>query len=133
MAYRFIEHTADLGIRVTAQDLRELFREAGLALAQIIGAESRGMSESLEVSLNGIDHVDLLVRWLQELLYLIEIKHVRVGGIEIRELSETDLKALIHCRYEDTPLTREIKAVTYHNLDIQTIDGKIEASIIFDT
>jgi SHS2 domain-containing protein len=133
MGYQFIEHTADLGIRVRAQDLSSLFREAGLALVEIVGAKSRKRPESLDASIGGLDQVDLLVRWLQELLYLIEVKHLRIGLIEIRELSETRLKALISGRFEDTPLDREIKAVTYHNLDIRTIDGAFEASIIFDT
>ena len=133
MGYRLINHTADLGIRVTAQDMPSLFREAGLALARIIGAAGREKPESLEVSIEGIDHVDLLVRWLQELLYLIEVRHVRIAGIEIRGLSRTELNALVSCRCEDTPLAREIKAVTYHHLDIRPVEGGLEASIIFDT
>lgn len=133
MGYRFIEHTADLGIRVTAPDLKSLFREAGLALVEITGASSREIMEGLGISLEGIDNVDLLVRWLQEVLYLIEVKHVRIGEIEICELSDTFLKALISGRREDTPLIREIKAATYHNLDIRTIDGAFETTIVFDT
>ena len=97
MGYRLIDHTADLGVRVTAQDMPSLFREAGLALARIIGATSREKQESIEASVEGIDHVDMLVRWLQELLYLIEVKHVRIAGIEVRELSQAKLTALVSC------------------------------------
>jgi SHS2 domain-containing protein len=132
MGWRLIDHPADMGVRVNAPDLPSLFREGALALAEITGASSADASEALEVSASGIDRVDLLVRWLQEVLYLIMVKDLRISGIEISRLTETEVHARVRGTFQKTGLAVEIKAVTYHNLDIVRKGDSFEASIIFD-
>lgn len=132
MGYEFIEHTADLGMRVRAHDLKALFEEAGRALADIAGASCSECSVSLQAEIQGIDHVDLLVRWLQELLFLVEVKGLRISSTEILDLTETRLRVGIHGKYAPVVLKHEIKAVTYHNLAIRHIDNAYEATIILD-
>ncbi len=133
MTYRFIDHTADIGIRVASADIRGLFEEAARALVEIMGARSSGGSRQERISVHGLDQVDILVRWLQELLYLIEVRDLRITQVEIVEIGETDLEALVTGTVSPTPLKAEIKAVTYHNLEIQEVDNNLEATIIFDT
>jgi SHS2 domain-containing protein len=132
MSYEYIDHTADIGIRVRSKDLVSLFEDAGSALVDMMGASSGEGPETLEITAEGIDHVDLLVRWLQELLYLIEVKAFRISALEIRELSDTMLRAGLTGACRPTQLSHEIKAVTYHGLDICGIDNGFEATIIFD-
>jgi SHS2 domain-containing protein len=132
MSYELIEHTADLGIRVTAEDLPGLFREAGLALVDILGARCPEGQNSVEVSAAGLDRVDLLVRWLQELLYLVTVKGLRLHGITVQDLGEEQMKAVVQGAFGNTPLEKEIKAVTYHGLDIVQSGSGYEAAIIFD-
>ncbi len=137
MSYTFIDHTADIGIRVCAPDPATLFAEAGRALAEMTGAsctqnEKAEGEMSLEVSVEGIDQADLLVRWLQELLFLIETREMCIASIRIAELDETRLKAGIRALRRTAPLSREIKAVTYHNLSIRHIHNSFEVTIIFD-
>ncbi|HNY64388.1 MAG TPA: archease [Deltaproteobacteria bacterium] len=132
MGYELVEHTADTGIRVEASDLSSLFREAGLALVDILGAASRRETVTLDVSVEGIDRVDLLVRWLQEILYLITVKDLRVGSISVEHLTDTGVRARLRGAYEGTGLKQEIKAVTYHGLDIVDKGGSLTATVIFD-
>ncbi len=80
----------------------------------------------------GIDRVDLLVRWLQEILYLIEVKGFRLSAVTIQRLTETLALGVIQGAYTAEPLTTEIKAVTYYNLDITSIDNVFAATIILD-
>jgi SHS2 domain-containing protein len=132
MGWQAIDHMGDMGIRVTAPDLPSLFREGALALVDITGAGSQEGGEAREVSVRGLDQVDLLVRWLQEILYLLMVKDLRVRGIEILSLTETDARAQVLGSCLKTPLKREIKAVTYHGLDIIHRGDSYEVSIILD-
>jgi SHS2 domain-containing protein len=72
------------------------------------------------------------VRWLQEILYLIEVKGFRLRAATIQRLTETLAIGAIQGAYTTEPLTTEIKAVTYHNLDITSIDNVFAATIILD-
>ncbi|MGC9323158.1 MAG: archease [Desulfomonilia bacterium] len=133
MPYVYIDHTADIGVRISASNIRELFRDAGYALVDVMKAASDDDREQVEITSEGIDRIDLLVRWLQEILYVIEVKDFRVSRIVITSLGETDLTASLTGMFSKTQLAREIKAVTYHNLDIRDVDNHLEATIILDT
>ncbi|MFY9397741.1 MAG: archease [Desulfomonilia bacterium] len=133
MAYELIDHPADVGVRVTSETIQGLFEQAALALADLAGASSTAGSMRTRVEVEGIDTVDLLVRWLQELLYLMEVKGLRLASVEVTRLGDTGLSALVSGeRAQDLP-TGGIKAVTYHGLEIRHIGDSFEAVIIFDT
>ena len=132
MGYEYIDHTADLGIRVRSGDLRSLFRDAGMALVDLLGASSEDAPIVTGITVEGIDENDLLVRWLQELLFLLDTRAFRVFSIEIRDMTGTSLRAAVAGSRGTSPLSHEIKAVTYHGLDIRHIDNGLEATIIFD-
>jgi SHS2 domain-containing protein len=132
MPYELIDHTADMGMRVSSPTLEGLFEEAAYALADILGGKDALGNDEVVVESQGIDRVDLLVRWLQEILYLIEAKGFRLRGATIQNLSETQAVGVIQGAYTNSPLTTEIKAVTYHNLDIAYIDNVFVATIILD-
>jgi SHS2 domain-containing protein len=133
MAYRFIDHTADIGIRVVSRDLKMLFVDAAHALIDIMGAWCAQGSGSESIALKGIDREDILVRWLQELLFLIEVKNLRISHVDVFRIGRTDMEAVVTGSYTPKGLKQEIKAVTYHNLEIQEVDNHVEVTIIFDT
>lgn len=133
MPYTLIDHTADLGMRVSAPTVIALFEEAALALVDIMGGRSSLGTTRLTVEVQGIDRVDLLVRWLQEILYLVEVRGLRIRGFEILDLTDTELRARAEGAYTGEPLEAEVKAVTYHNLQIREIDNAWAATIILDT
>lgn len=71
------EHTADLGLRVFAADLPDLFRTAGHGLFDVIVA-NRGDVQVVateSVSLIAESAEELLFNWLNELIFLSETKH----------------------------------------------------------
>ena len=98
------------------ETLETLFAEAAMALADIAGVSGARSMIRLNVEVEGLDLVDLLVRWLQELLYLIQVGNVRMVCVDIRELKETRLKASVKGERSSDPPAVEIKAVTYHGL-----------------
>ena len=134
MTYRYIDHTADIGIHVESEDERGLFEEAARALIAVLGAVCPDKDlQHLEVTIEGLDRTDTLVRWLQELLYLIEVKDLRVFSIRVARIHEKGLEAEVKGIYSPSRLKSEIKAVTYHNLEIQEVDNRVQATIIVDT
>jgi len=132
MPYTPIDHTADIGMRVRADTIEGLFEEATYALADILGGRSAEGEVEIIVETEGVDRIDLLVRWLQEILYIIEVKSFRLKSVSIRKLSETEVLGAVHGVYSESPLITEIKAVTYHNLDITCVEGNFSATIILD-
>jgi protein archease len=132
MPYALIDHTADIGIRVSAERVEALFEEAACAIADILGGRSTVGDEKISIELQGIDRVDLLVRWLQEILFHIEVRGLRLMSAAIHKLDDTKVLGVVHGAYTDTPLSTEIKAVTYHNLDIICIDNVYVTTIILD-
>ena len=89
--YREIEHTADLGVEITAADLPALFASAGEALYALIAdpatIENR---EAIKVSATGANPEDLLHTWLCELLALFNVEGFVGKRCEIDRTSATD-------------------------------------------
>jgi SHS2 domain-containing protein len=131
-SYNEVEHTADLSLHIQADDLAGLFLRAVTAMLKLMGMSTDKMGGSHRtIEVEGIDREDLLVAWLEEFLYLIERHEVGFGKIEIEAISDTKLTA----NAEEIPgmiPSKEIKAVTYHGLDIQETERGLEVTIVFD-
>ena len=71
------EHTADLGLRVFATDLADLFRTAAEGLFDVIVANRQEVQvvETELVSIDAESADDLLLEWLNELIFLSETEH----------------------------------------------------------
>lgn len=129
--YREVEHTADWQLEVWAPDLPLLFAQAALGMYALsgtrLGPEPRVVRE---IDLQGQDPESLLVSFLTELLYLGESQGVGFDGFNL-QLNGDHLFAKV----EGAPIqaqSKEIKAVTYHNLEIREISRGLEVSIVFD-
>ena len=133
MPYTLIDHTADIGMRVSAPTVTALFEEAAYALVDIMRARTGKDNVYLRIETQGIDRVDLLVRWLQEVLYLVEVKGFRIKELHVQKLLDTEIQAAAKGTYSGGLLEKEIKAVTYHNLQIQEVDNAFVTTIILDT
>ena len=134
--YEYIEHTADIGIRVYGRELKELFANAARAFSDIL-VEPESIQPSLQkqVMVESRGWERLLVTWLSELLYLFEVDQWLFREYDILSLDENRLEAA--CRGEHYDPDRHeiktgIKAVTYHQLSVQRVNDIWEATIIFD-
>jgi SHS2 domain-containing protein len=75
MGYDLFDHTGDVGVRVWADDLKGLFCEAAKALFDIItDLEQVEMNLERIVAVEGMGREELLVAWLNELLYLHDVE-----------------------------------------------------------
>ena len=132
MPYTLIDHTADIGIRITGSDIKDLFLEAAMALVAEMGAEASSIEKTSIIEVAGYDYEDLLVVFLNELLYEIQTGNFRVSGLDITSLFENNVRAIVKGTLGNTPLKANIKAVTYHNLAIIKLAKGYETTIIFD-
>lgn len=131
-----LNHTADLGILVYGTSMKDLFKKAAHAMIQImVAGEPAGKTNRIELSLDGQDMAELMVRWLGEILYLFEGEKEVVTGIGINSISPSHLDATLESVSFDPDLheiIREIKAVTYHQIVVAKNNDCWEARIIFD-
>jgi SHS2 domain-containing protein len=131
-----MDHTADVGIQVFGADLADLFEKAGLALFDVIcELKDEKVDETVQLAVDGDDLPDLMVNWLRELLYLWNGKEQLVKTIAIRSLTETAIGAAIGVeafKPERHRILHEIKAVTYHRIQVEPTPNGYAATVIFD-
>ncbi len=132
------EHTADLGLRVFADDLPDLFQTAAVGLFNVIVANPEGVHvhEVEPVTLSSQTTEDLLVNWLNELIFRCETQHRLYSQFHI-ELDETgcQLVATIGGETIDRErhlLDHEVKAATHHELSVRRDGSGWIAELILD-
>jgi SHS2 domain-containing protein len=134
--YQTFEHTADLGIRVFGRTEKELFANAAYALFDLMAdLKEVQATESLAVRLEAADREDLLVRWLSELLSLASARGFLFKEFSFSRLDATSLDAVARGETFDPSrhkMKMEIKAVTYHQVEIKEKEGRWEGKVIFD-
>ncbi len=131
--YELLEHRADLKIRIFGQDLTGLFVNAGLAVAeqQNPSVENRAPEKWESIEINSPDLSSLLVDWLNEILSRSDLNNKVYNNFQIEELSGNHLRAQIAGQKVDQKRV-DIKAATYHGLEIKKIDKHWQAVVIFD-
>ncbi|HDP99633.1 MAG TPA: archease [bacterium] len=134
--YEQLEHSGDIRIKVFGESLKNLYVNAGYALFDIITDAEKIKSELAEtVEASGNDREELIVNWLSELNYLYLTERKIFNKFEIDRLTETELSATaigekFNPRHHK--LKKEIKAVTFHDLEIQQRAKHWETKIVFD-
>lgn len=132
--FELLEHTADVGIRAFGASCAEAFAQAALGLAELMGVRLPGPGERRLVRVEGADEEDLLVGFLNELLYLHETELAGFAGVHVREVSERSLEAeveLVPLREPGTGVA--VKAATYHQVAVERRpDGTVEARVYVD-
>jgi len=136
--FELIEHTADVGVRVYAKDLKELFKNSAQALISLLVNEKKENGKEKTVKLEAESWEDLLVSWLNELISLFFAEKFLFCScdLEINENKssktlEAKIKGIDFDPYRNK-INMEIKAATYHNLKIKKKESGLEVDIIFD-
>jgi len=134
--YKFINHTADVGIKVWGESLESLFENTAYSMFDILTELDKVKAKnSLGVEIEGKRTDELLADWLRNLLYKFNGEGYLLREFNIEEISKKGLKAKV--RGEKLNLSRhilktEIKAVTYHGLEVKKTGQGYEAQVIFD-
>ncbi len=125
------EHTADWELLVWAPDREALFEQAAIGMYKLMGTSLQAAPRvARNLVLVSGDPESLLVTFLAELLFMGEQEGL---GFDHFDLEIQDLRLHAHIiggiiEAQD----KEIKAVTYHNLELRRTDEGFSVNIVFD-
>jgi SHS2 domain-containing protein len=134
--YEQIPHTADIAAKIYGRTLPELFQNAAYAMFDMMGdLEGLGLDMTVRVKTQALDSEGLLVSWLNELLYLAYSRQALFSDFSVTSLGENELRG--EARGQELKdyakhIRTEIKAATYHDLEIKRTDQGYEIVIVFD-
>ena len=135
----FFDHTGDIGVRLTAPSLPDLFREAALAFTDTLlrgAAVTADTSRDVHLAAPSLD--DLMVEWLGEVLYWFEVRNVLTADamLTITQIGEDwELRGAMHGEPFDPerhPIQVLVKGITYHRLDVRETSGTWQTDVVFD-
>ncbi len=135
--YEILEHTADVAVLVRGETIEELFEKAAYAMFDTITyAEKVEPVGKYKVSVSSSTLEDLLVDYLSELLYVFSVEYFVMSDFNViihKSDSGFHLKGVAlgePFSMEKHGLKTEIKAVTYHELEINLKEKY--AKVLFD-
>lgn len=135
VAYRLLDHTADLGFECEGASLEALFENSAVALADIMArVEPLSSDETLEVRVKAHDDAARLRAFLDEVLFHFETKGFLPKAATVALDGEV-AKATLRGQRVDLathPIERVVKAVTYHGLEVEERDDGWWARVILD-
>ncbi len=134
---RFLEHTADTAIEVRAPSLEACFARAAAGMfAVFVGPAGIGAAiESVELDITASTPSELMVAWLEELLYLSEVKGLALQAFTVAEISQDRVIGFADgARFGPDSITLGpvVKGVSRHDLQLLRTRGGWLARVIFD-
>lgn len=133
--YEQLDISGDVSLRIWGANLEELFTNAAEGLSELI-TDLSGIKETeiKEVVLSSERNEDLLVNWLNELIFLFDTYGFIGKRFEVSLKSDT-LKATISGGIFNVEINEGrllVKAATYHRLSLKKNNAQWEAVVVFD-
>ena len=137
---REIDHTGDIGIRVVADTLPQLFERAAEGTFRVLtDLEDVRPAEATTMTVRGRDREALLVRWLSELNYRHTVDHRLYRQFSVASIGTEDDEWVLRATVRGEPVDperhvvhTEIKAVTFHGLEVEETEDGWAVQVIFD-
>jgi SHS2 domain-containing protein len=138
--FEFLEHTADAYIAAYGRDLLEAFENAAVAMFDVTTqVETVQPKVEDQVEVKASDEYALLYDWLEALLVKSELNRMLYSRFKVSELvKDSDgfrLRAKIWGEKFDPQKHLQkvgIKAVTYHQMEIIKVSGRVTVKFILD-
>jgi len=129
--YRELEHTADWELEVWGPDITALLEQAAQGMYSLMGLElAERPRQRRRLVIEAEDREGLIVEFLGELLFLQESEGLAFDSIDL-----ADHWGAVHADLEGASIrgqTKEIKAVTFHRLEVRDTPRGLETRIVFD-
>jgi SHS2 domain-containing protein len=129
--FEFLPHTADVKIRVYGKNLKEIVNNSLLALKSFWKPKLTKTKIEKEIKIESNNEVNLLIDFLSEILAETYIEKAIFIKFEPQELVSYSLSGKI-IGYEFTSLSKDIKAITYHQANLQKINHQYIFEFIID-
>ena len=138
--FREIDHTGDIGIEVTAPTRTRLFERAALGMVRILtDLDAVRTLDATRLTVDGRDREALMVRWLSELNYRHTVDNVLYASFEVASIDNANDGLTLTATARGEPIGpdrhtvhTEIKAITFHGLDVHKTDNGWGVQVIFD-
>ncbi len=133
MKYKLLEHTADAMVEAYGEDLGERFGNAAYAMFDLMTDVSRVKPKGeVEIKLNAESREQLLVDFLQELLFLHETEGLILSKFEVKTDGRSLDARVWGEKFDEKRHSKHavVKAITYHRLEFD--DKKGTVTILFD-
>jgi len=130
MAHRWVDHTAELELRVDADTEAGVFEDALAALAELLRDGAANELVVFDVAIDAADRATLLAGWLDELVFRAETEDLVPGRVERLMLDADGLRATVQA-HRGRP-RHVVKGVTYHSLTFDAVDGAYRATVVLD-
>lgn len=135
MSYRYkvLPHPADIRLEITASCKKDIFRGALEGMAYIIqpNVSQKSISKEEQIEIHSMNINTLLVDFLNEVLAKSDIYNSVFDSIKIEKLTDNSIKGIIKGR-NVKEFSKEIKAATYHGLEIKENQGEWVVVVLFD-
>jgi len=133
--YEQLDISGDAGLRIWGENLEELFANAAEGMSELI-TDLSGIEETegKDVFLSSERNEDLLVKWLNELIFLFDTYGFIGKRFDISLKNDT-LRANISGGIYNPAINESrllVKAATYHGLSLKKNNSHWEAVVIFD-
>jgi SHS2 domain-containing protein len=127
-SFLLLEHTADMGIEARADSCKGLLEAMAQGLtAMIYGDSPAAAMVTAKILVHAEDPVELLVSWLNEVVYWCEKDNLVPAAFQVESISAVELRAVISGEAFDMKrhvIERQVKSVTYHQACLEkTPDG----------
>lgn len=134
--YEVIPHPSDVGIIAYGKTLEEAFEHSAKGMFSLMAnPKSIHAKTSFDITVTAQNQEELLVNWLNELLFLEDSQHLLFKNFKIQSLSQTALKAEVKGEKIDPQkhqILRSIKAATYNQLTIKETEKGWQVTVVFD-
>jgi len=134
---RFVEHTADTGIEVSAPSLEACFARSAAGMFACFTAPGaiRAPTQTQAVLAEAGGYEELLMAWLEELLYLSDVKGLAFHEFQVARIINGHLEGWARGPKFGPGAAivgPEVKAVTRHGLEVRHDARRWRARLYFD-
>lgn len=135
-AYHLLDHTGELGFWLERPKLKEVFEGAAEVLFDLmLASKDRQATDQEEIAVQGLGKEFLLNQWLTELLSRFFIQGRIYARSDVKEISDTLVRATVWSRRfepKNDRLKVEVKAITFHQLKVEPSEKGWKAQVILD-
>ena len=130
-----VEHTADLAVRAWGEGLAELIEQAARGMLSLMLEDPPQATDTVEVTGEGADPEDLLIDCLREILALIELRGLVPVSVDVLGADESRAACavgVVELEAGRENIAQDVKAVTYHGVEVRSVNGLLEVEVVFD-
>ncbi len=134
--FKILEHTADKGVAAGGSTMAQAFEAAAAGMFSLfVDISKYAPTASYDVCVCADDREQLLWKWLSELIFNFEVEKRLPVDFQITDINDTRLCAKVFYRPVGDDVEfhgSNVKAVTFHQLEVAEKDGSWHVQVYFD-